>query len=101
MVFIFNLNIFNTLTLDIEATILFNTYKVFSADFEISNQANNRYENQNINKNNVDVRYLGLFFALQLFHYKAKSNIDARDKTPWMVNYFNCLIFHILILKLN
>ncbi len=76
----------NYLTLEIEARILFNTYKVFSADFEILNQANNRYESKNTNKNNVDVRYLGLFFALQMFHFKAKANIDARDKTPWMVN---------------
>jgi len=67
---------------------LFNTYKVFSADFEIVNQVNNRYDNQSNNKNTVDVRYLGLFFALQLFHYKSKSNIDARDKTPWIVNKF-------------
>lgn len=37
------------------------------------------------------MRYLGLFFALQLFHYKAKSNIDVRDKTPWMVNHFKFL----------
>lgn len=40
----------------------------------------------------MDVRYLGLFFALQLFHYKAKSNIDARDKTPWIVNIINSFI---------
>ena len=72
--------------LEIEAKILFNTYKVFSADFELNNQNNPRNEISNSNKNTVDVRYLGLFFALQLYSLRSKYSIDARDKTPWGVN---------------
>jgi hypothetical protein len=33
----------------------------------------------------VDVRYFGLFFALQLYPIRSKIslNVDTRDKTPW------------------
>ena len=68
-----------------EAVILFNTYKAFS--FEIEQSVVNVKTDTKSQKNTVDVRYFGLFFALQLFMVRAKTNvgIDTRDKTPWQV----------------
>jgi hypothetical protein len=69
-----------------EANILFNTYKAFSSEIEQATVSNkNEGKNQ---KNTVDVRYFGLFFALQLFMVRNKTSIaiDTRDKTPWQVN---------------
>lgn len=69
---------------EIEANILFQTYKVFDNDnSEYSNNLNSRYESAN-SKNSVDVRYFGLFFALQSFAFRTKVslNIDKGDKSP-------------------
>ena len=68
-----------------EAIILFNTYKVFS--FEIESSVVNAKTDTKSQKNTVDVRYFGLFFALQLFMVRTKISIgiDTRDKTPWQV----------------
>ena len=67
-----------------EANVLFQTYKVFDNDnSEYSNNLNSRYESAN-SKNSVDVRYFGLFFALQSFAFRTKVslNIDKGDKSP-------------------
>jgi hypothetical protein len=68
-----------------EAIILFNTYKAFSS--EIDQSSVNVKNDGKSQKNTVDVRYFGLFFALQLFMIRTKISlgIDTRDKTPWQV----------------
>lgn len=65
-----------------EANVLFQTFKVFENESETST-INSRYEAPN--KNSVDVRYFGLFFALQAFAQRAKIslNIDKTDKSPF------------------
>jgi len=69
---------------------MFNTFKIF-ADFEANtgniNSGNTRPDDDK-NKNSVDVRYFGLFIALQLFIQKTKSSIsiDTRDKINWQVS---------------
>ena len=73
-----------------EAIILFNTYKAFSTEIEQAPTTNVKNDGRT-QKNTVDVRYFGLFFALQLFMVRTKISIgiDTRDKTPWQVlNYF-------------
>lgn len=39
----------------------------------------------------VDVRFFGLFFAVQLFFQRSKVNIDTRDKNPYtaIMNYYS------------
>ena len=68
-----------------EATVLFQTFKMFDVDGNeySSSSINSRYEVSNT-KNSVDVRYFGLFFALQAFAQRAKVslNIDKGDKSP-------------------
>jgi len=67
-----------------EANVLFQTYKVFDSDnSEYSTNTNSRYETLNA-KNSVDVRYFGLFFALQSFAFRTKVslNVDKGDKSP-------------------
>lgn len=60
-----------------EAIILFNTYKCISSDFEIQTNKKN-------DKNTVDVRYFGLFIALQCYSQKNKINtIDTLDKNAY------------------
>lgn len=73
-----------------EATILFNTYKIYSTEFEGASAANSRYESSSSSKNSVDVRYFGLFFALQLYTQKSRTsfNIDTRDKNPYNMNQY-------------
>ena len=72
---------------------MFNTFKVFASEFEQSNislQNNTRYDKHDKNnKYSVDVRYFGLFFALQLFTHKTKFSVsmDTNDKINWKVNY--------------
>lgn len=72
-----------------EASILFQTFKVFDTENNeyTSSSVNSRYEISNC-KNSVDVRYFGLFFALQAFAQRAKMslNIDKGDKSPF--NYY-------------
>lgn len=70
-----------------EANVLFQTYKVFDCDTQnefTSAAVNSRYETTN-NKNSVDVRYFGLFFALQAFSQRTKIslNLDKNDKSPF------------------
>ncbi len=51
-----------------------------------------RYETTQKLNDQVDVRYFGLFFALQLFYQRTKTNfnIDSRDKNPSQINnYFS------------
>ena len=56
-----------------EANILFKTYKIFDSDNpEYTNSINSRYESSN-NKNNVDVRFFGLFFVLQTYTQRMKK----------------------------
>ena len=63
-----------------EAIILFNTYKIISSEYEISNHFQNK---KNEMKNTVDVRYFGLFFALQCYLQKNKNHIDTLDKNAY------------------
>ena len=49
----------------IEATALFQTFKIYEGELpENPPSTKNRYESSTNNKNSVDVRYFGLFFAL-------------------------------------
>lgn len=78
-----------------EANVLFQTYKVFDSDINnefTSNSANSRYEGNN-SKNSVDVRFFGLFFALQAFSQRTKIslNIDRGDKSPFNYHLSNPL----------
>ena len=59
---------------------------MFASDFETNtNVTTNRYDEKDSLKYSVDVRYFGLFIALQLFIQKTKSSIsiDTRDKVNW------------------
>ncbi len=72
-----------------EAKVLFSTYKVYASELEpvkTSSIQNSRYERTGDNNDNVDVRYFGLFFSLQLFlqRYKQHSiETRDRDKNPY------------------
>ena len=69
---------------EIEANVLFDTYKVYdSTNIPIDFSSNSRYDNTQ-KANSVDVRYFGLFFALQSFLQRSKIslNIDRGDKSP-------------------
>ena len=71
-----------------EATVLFQTFKIFEDDLpDNSKFTKNRYESSTNNKNSVDIRYFGLFFALQSFAQRTKISliIDKTEKNP---NYF-------------
>jgi hypothetical protein len=62
-------------------------------DFETSklNAHNSRYDSQKMS-DSVDVRFFGLFFALQLFHQRSKvNNMDSREKNPYTatMNYYS------------
>jgi hypothetical protein len=88
---IIHITIFTFFTLlEKEAKILFDTCKLFVSDSEpLKSNYNSRYDT-NKNSQNVDVRYLGLFFALQLFVQRSKTIIiDTRDKNPLSFNYFS------------
>jgi len=63
---------------------MFTTFRIFASDFEGSSNVNLTNTN---NKYDVDVRYFGLFIALQLFIQKTKNSIsmDTRDKVNWQV----------------
>lgn len=64
-----------------EAIILFNTYKVVSSEFETMVTTT---INSNLEKNKVDVRYFGLFFASQVYIQKNRLvNIDILDKNAY------------------
>lgn len=70
-----------------DANVLFQTYKTFASDFEQSSIANNRYDNNNTsNKSTVDVRFFGLFFALQLYMQRLKISVNVGEKSPWQLN---------------
>ena len=72
-----------------EATVLFQTFKIFEGDNLLSENPStkNRYETSTNSKNNVDVRYFGLFFALQSFSQRTKISLIL-DKTEKNPNYF-------------
>lgn len=77
-----SLNFIHGLT-EKDAIVLFNTYKIISFEFEISNQINKNTDYKNI----VDVRYFGLFIALQCYSQKNKINIiDTLDKNAYSSN---------------
>ena len=68
-----------------EATVLFQTFKIYEGDQpENTPSTKNRYESASNNKNSVDVRYFGLFFALQSFSQRTKISliIDKTEKNP-------------------
>ena len=70
-----------------EATVLFQTFKIYEGDLqENSASTKNRYETSN-NKNSVDVRYFGLFCALQSFSQRTKISLIV-DKTEKNPSYF-------------
>lgn len=66
-----------------EANILFLTYKIFEDENGEFNQQNKKHD-QNQSKNSVDVRYFGLFFALQSFSQRTKISLtlDKNEKGP-------------------
>ncbi len=71
-----------------EATVLFQTFKIYEGDLpESSSSTKNRYESSTNNKNSVDVRYFGLFFALQSFSQRTKISLIV-DKTEKNPSYF-------------
>ena len=71
-----------------EATVLFQTFKIYEGDLpENPPSTKNRYESSTNNKNSVDVRYFGLFFALQSFSQRTKISLIL-DKTEKNPNYF-------------
>ena len=74
----------------IEATILFQTFKIFESDQPDIPQtvAKSRYESNTNSKNSVDVRYFGLFFALQSFSQRTKISLIIDNKTEKNPNYF-------------
>lgn len=64
-----------------EAIILFNTYKIILPEFESVNPMQNKKIEM---KNTVDVRYFGLFFALQCYIQKNKGGtVDTLDKNAY------------------
>lgn len=68
-----------------EATVLFNCYKILASEFEIPTQ--NKTKDV---KNGVDVRYFGLFIALQCFSQKNKLyTVDTLDKFAYNSNNLN------------
>ena len=72
----------------IEATVLFQTFKIYEGETpENPPSTKNRYESSTNNKNSVDVRYFGLFFALQSFSQRTKISLIV-DKTEKNPNYF-------------
>ena len=72
----------------IEATVLFQTFKIYEGELpENPTSTKNRYESSTNNKNSVDVRYFGLFFALQSFAQRTKISLIV-DKTEKNPNYF-------------
>jgi TBCC domain-containing protein 1 len=72
----------------VEATVLFQTFKIYEGDQpESQPSTKNRYESSTNNKNSVDVRYFGLFFALQSFSQRTKISLIL-DKTEKNPNYF-------------
>lgn len=67
-----------------EAVILFNTYKIISPEFESVNPMQNKKIES---KNTVDVRYFGLYFALQCYIQKNKGgSVDTLDKNAYGSN---------------
>ena len=72
-----------------EATVLFHTFKIYESDMpDNPPSTKNRYESTTNNKNTVDVRYFGLFFALQSFSQRTKISLIV-DKTEKNPNYFS------------
>ena len=72
----------------IEATALFQTFKIYEGELpENPPSTKNRYESSTNNKNSVDIRYFGLFFALQSFSQRTKISLIL-DKTEKNPNYF-------------
>ena len=59
-----------------EAIVLFQTFKIYESDQNDISQTvpKSRYESNTNSKNSVDVRYFGLFFALQSFSQRTKIN---------------------------
>ena len=73
----------------LESAILFQTFKIYESDLhEIPQAAKSRYESTTNSKNTVDVRYFGLFFALQSFSQRAKRSFIIDNKTEKNPNYF-------------
>ena len=73
----------------LEAAILFQTFKIYESDLhEIPQIAKSRYESSSNSKNTVDVRYFGLFFALQSFSQRTKRSLIIDNKTEKNPNYF-------------
>ena len=72
-----------------EATVLFHTFKIYESDMpDNPPSTKNRYESTTNNKNTVDVRYFGLFFALQSFSQRTKISLIV-DKTEKNPNFFS------------
>ena len=74
-----------------EAAILFQTFKIYENDQPDIPQiiTKSRYESNNTNsKNSVDVRYFGLFFALQSFSQRTKVSLVIDNKTEKNPNFF-------------
>jgi hypothetical protein len=79
----------------IEATTLYQTYKIFDSSRSeySSSSTNSRYEISN-NVNSVDVRYFGLFYALQTFALRIKKSVtiekaDKNVQSTYMNNFLN------------
>ena len=72
-----------------EALTLFQTFKIYESDQPETPQVKSRYESNNTNsKNSVDVRYFGLFFALQSFSQRTKISLIIDNKTEKNPNFF-------------
>ena len=71
-----------------EAVTLFQTFKIYESDQPEIPQVKSRYESNNTNsKNSVDVRYFGLFFALQSFSQRTKISLII-DNNSYVLNLF-------------
>ena len=73
-----------------EAIVLFQTFKIYESDQNDISQTvpKSRYESNTNSKNSVDVRYFGLFFALQSFSQRTKISLIIDNKTEKNPNYF-------------
>ena len=73
-----------------EAIVLFQTFKIYESDQNDISQTvlKSRYESNTNSKNSVDVRYFGLFFALQSFSQRIKISLIIDNKTEKNPNYF-------------
>ena len=81
-----------------EAIVLFQTFKIYESDQNDISQTvpKSRYESNTNSKNSVDVRYFGLFFALQSFSQRTKISLIIDNKTEKNPNYFASLFLRII-----